>query len=91
MGSACGQHAQGGRRHLARLGVGRAPGHDDDAVATGVLGQQGAGGLERAVGQRAALVVRAQRAGGRVVAGQGLGHQRRVTGPDGQGGVGAAG
>ena len=87
-GSACGQHAERGRRHLARFGVGRAPGHDDDALATGMPGQEGAGGLERAVGQSAAFVVGAQRAGGRVVAGEGLGHQRRVTGPHGQGDVG---
>ena len=85
LGQRLGQHAQGGGGHLARLGVGRAPGHDDDAVAVGVLGQQGPGGLERAVGQRAALVVRAQRRGGGVVTGQGLGHQRRVAGPDGAG------
>ena len=87
-GKRLGQHAQGGGGHLARLGVGRAPGHDDDAGAVGVLGQQGPGGVESTVGESAALVVRAQRRGGGVVTDQGLGHQRRVAGPDGQDGVG---
>ncbi len=45
LGQRCGQHAQGGGGHLARLGVGGAPGHDDDAVATGMLGQQSAARL----------------------------------------------
>ena len=43
LGQRLGQHAEAGRRHLARLGVRGSAGHDDDAVALGVLRPAGRG------------------------------------------------
>ena len=54
LGQGGGQDAHRLGRHLARLGVGRTAGHDHDALAVGVRGQQAGGRVSSCVGRTAA-------------------------------------
>ena len=63
LGQRVGEGAQRLGSDLARLGVGGAARHHDDALPAGVFGQEAARRVEGDGAERRALVVRAQRAG----------------------------